>query len=50
MLVAAMTGVELNQLPDYENSEEEYDAQAIEDALMASPLVRHAPPPPSEEG
>lgn len=40
---------DLPEYPDYEDSEEEYtaaDALAIEEALMASPFVIHAPPPP----
>lgn len=51
MIVAAMSGQEIEDLPaypDYEDSEEEYDAEAIEAELMASPFVIHVAAPPLE--
>lgn len=54
LLLSAWTGKEIDDLPeypDYEGSEEEYDAEAIEEALSRHPLVIHvaaAPPPEAQ--
>lgn len=47
LIVAGTSGVRLEDLPDYpdyeDSDEETYDAAAIEAALMANPVVIHAP-------
>jgi len=45
MIVAAMSGQELDAFPDYESPEEGQDLDAIEAALSANPMVIHVAAP-----
>jgi len=45
MIVAAMSGQELDAFPDYESPEEGQDLDAIEAALAVNPMVIHVAAP-----